>query len=363
MSLLHFHSISLIQFRNCISRNIEFNERIIALCGPNGIGKTNILDAIHYLCYTKSYFGKTDSSNVSFGTQGFRIQGQISLNQESFTATCILRETGKKEMILNEETYTRFSDHIGKFPVVMVAPDDTELIMGSSDIRRKYLDMVISQINPEYLRQLILFNKVLQQRNSLLKQFHESGSYNEALISVLDEQILSPARYIHSSRKLFLDQFIELVLELYLEISGVNEAISIQYQSQMNNDDIALLLKNSIHKDLSAQRTTVGPHKDDLELLMGTQLLKNVASQGQRKSLLFSLKLAEFKILKINKKIEPVLLLDDVFEKLDEQRMQKLLAWACLENQGQVFLTDTHTERMKTTLGKLSIPFQLHDLT
>ena len=149
---------------------------------------------------------------------------------------------------------------------------------------------------------------------------------------------------------------------MYQDIAGEDEHISIVYQSQLNTDDMAVLLGNSRQKDLAAQRTTAGPHKDELEILMGTQLLKSVASQGQRKSLLFSLKLAEYKILKINKNIDPFLLLDDVFEKLDESRMQKLLSWACLENKGQVFLTDTHTKRMKETLGKLNIPFQLNEL-
>ncbi|MFZ9660665.1 MAG: DNA replication/repair protein RecF [Chitinophagaceae bacterium] len=361
--MLQIDSISLFQFRNCLAKKLDFNERIIALCGPNGVGKTNILDAIHYLCFTKSYFGKTDQTNVSFGTQGFRIQGDITSKETIFNAACIFRENGKKEMILDGETYMRFSDHVGKFPIVVVAPDDTELITGTSELRRKYMDMVISQIDSEYLRQLISFNKVLQQRNSLLKQFHETGNFNDSLLSVFDEQLIIPATYIHSKRTELLKDFTNIVLEFYIGIAGNNEGLSICYQSQLHTEDMGRLLKQNRQKDLFAQRTTVGPHKDDLELMMGTQPVKNIASQGQRKSLLFALKLAEYKILKINKNIDPILLLDDVFEKLDEARMHKLLTWACKENAGQVFLTDTHAERLHATLDKLSISFQLHELT
>ena len=360
--MLRLDTISLTRFKNYTDRQFDFSERIVGFCGPNGAGKTNLLDAIYYLCLTKSYFAKTDAASASFGFQGFRIEGHYTRQQEKFTTVCILRENGKKEIILNQDNYTRFSQHIGKFPVVFVAPDDVLLVTGGSEERRKFIDTLISQVDPRYLNHLIRYNRVLQQRNGLLKQFAETGLKDEALLEVLDQQLYAPAEYIFTERNTFLSSFITEVKLRYEMIAGKEEGLDLQYQSALQHQSMAELLLSCRQRDALAQRTTSGIHKDELEIRLGDQPLKNIASQGQRKSLLFALKLAEFTVLQRIKGFPPLLLLDDVFEKLDEKRMQNLLHWACVENTGQVFLTDTHCTRLTEALRALSLPCQVENL-
>lgn len=341
---------------------MNFRERIVGFCGPNGTGKTNLLDAIYYLCLTKSYFGKSDAGNVQFGQQGFRIEGNFNRRGQCFNTSVVLRETGKKEIQVEGETYTRFSAHIGKFPVVVVAPDDVSLIAGSSEERRKLIDTILSQLDPAYLQHLIQYTRILQQRNSLLKQFAEGGRNDEPLLSVLDAQLVQPGVFIFEQRRAFLQAYLPEVVRMYTMIAGTGEEVSLQYQSQLLQAAFADLLERSRQKDYYTQRTTAGIHRDEVEFRLGDQPLKQVASQGQRKSLLFALKLAEFNVLQRYKGHEPILLLDDVFEKLDSQRMHNLLHWACVENQGQVFLTDTHCERLTESLEKLNAGFQVERL-
>lgn len=360
--MLTLQELSLYNFRNYAQKQLAFRERVIGFCGPNGTGKTNLLDAIYYLCLTRTYFGRSDAGNVRFGEQGFRIQGNFMLQGQPFVVACILRETGKKEIQLNQEVYSRFSQHVGRFPVVVVAPDDISLITEGSEERRKLLDTIISQLDAEYLSQLIQYNKVMQQRNSLLKQFAESGRVDHALLSVLDDQLIPPANFIYRKRAAFLEQFIPEVQEMYALISGSAEAVSLEYQSQLQNRVMEELLRSTVEKDRYAQRTTAGIHRDELDMRLEGQPFKQVASQGQRKSLLFALRLAEFNVLKRYKGFPPLLLLDDVFEKLDAERMHNLLDWACVKNIGQVFLTDTHCPRLRDALEKLNVPAQIEEL-
>jgi DNA replication and repair protein RecF len=362
LALLRLDSISLTRFKNYSFRQFVFFERIVGFCGPNGAGKTNLLDAIYYLCLTRSYFAKTDAASASFGSQGFRIDGQFTRQNEKFNTVCILRETGKKEIVLNQENYSKFSQHIGKFPVVFVAPDDILLVTGGSEERRKFIDTIISQVDPQYLTHLIQYNRVLQQRNGLLKQMAESGRYDETLLDVLDGQMIIPGEYIFTQRKTFLETYIAEVRLKYAMIAGQEEGLDLVYQSPLQQDDLKNLLSINRQRDILAQRTTIGIHKDELEIKLKEQPLKNIASQGQRKSLLFAMKLAEFTVLQRIKGFPPILLLDDVFEKLDEKRMHNLLHWACVENNGQVFLTDTHCFRLRDALEKLLLPFQVEEL-
>ena len=360
--MLRLDSISLTRFKNYATRQFDFRERIVGFCGSNGAGKTNLLDAIYYLCLTRSYFAKTDASSASFGSQGFRIEGWFTRQTEKFNSVCILRETGRKEIILNQENYNRFSQHIGKFPVVFVAPDDILLVTGASEDRRKFIDTIISQVDPQYLQHLIQYNRILQQRNSLLKQIAETGNNNDALLDVFDQQLIIPCEYIYTQRKAFLFTFIEEVKSKYEMIAGKEEGLDLFYQSPLQEFKMAELLLAARQRDILSQRTTIGIHKDELEIRLGEQPLKNIASQGQRKSLLFAMKLAEFTVLQRFKGFAPILLLDDVFEKLDESRMHNLLHWACIENTGQVFLTDTHCSRLTDVLHRLNLPYQSETL-
>lgn len=360
--MLQFKSISLIQFKNYTNRSFTFNNKIIGICGPNGVGKTNILDAIHYLCFTKSYFSNTDAINVQQGTRGFRIQGEAELYGSSNILVCILRETGKKEFLVNEEPYDKFSHHIGRYPCVVIAPDDAILITGTSEERRSFLDSLLCQVDADYLARLIQYTKVLQQRNSYLKSLADNIKVDESLLNVLDEQLTHAGNYIFEKRTQFLVSFLPKTKRLYTDIAQQEENLSIIYESRLLDASFEDLLKATRHKDLLLQRTTVGPHRDDLNIQLNGQAFKNIASQGQRKSLLFALKLTELDVIKQEKKFAPVLLLDDVFEKLDEDRISNLLHKVCIENDGQVFITDTNKEKLEQHLQTHQADFNIIEL-
>jgi DNA replication and repair protein RecF len=363
--MLHLNRIILTQFKNYKSAAFDFTSRLIGICGLNGMGKTNLLDAIYYLCFTKSYFSKSDALNVTICEDGFRLSGDFVTHSgpDIQNVVCIYRSIAKKELYLNDAAYEKFSSHIGKFPCVIIAPDDVEMITGSSEERRKFIDTVLSQMNTSYLQQLIIYNKVLLQRNSLLKTFAEQRQIDLNLLDVLDEQLMTPGKEIYKIRKLFCEQMIPLVKRFYSQIADNNEVIELSYESQLNEHHFEELLKKFRDKDLFLQRSNTGIHKDDLLAQLTGRNFKNIASQGQRKSLLFALKLAEFELLKTNKGFAPLLLLDDVFEKLDDIRMQNLLEWVCKKNSGQVFITDTHTERLRNSLRSFNENFQIIELS
>ena len=355
-------SLNLIQFRNYVQRQFEFNARIVGIVGANGTGKTNILDAIYYLSFTKSYFSRPDAQNVHHAYQGMRVQGQYEINKDEISVTCILRESGKKEFYFDETIYPKMSQHIGKIPAVMIAPDDVQIITGTSEERRKLMDSLLSQIDSDYLHLLIQYNKVLQQRNGLLKWAAEQGQMDEVLLSTLNEQLVQFGIPIFEKRTEYLNQWLPMVHQLYQSIAGMADDIEIQYQSSLQNNSFEQLLNQSLAKDRAVQRSSVGIHKDDLVITIQNQSFKQEASQGQRKSLLFSIRLAEWEILKKVKGFSPILLMDDIFEKLDEQRMAHLLEWVAKETNGPVFITDTHKERVAKLLGKYVDEFQMIEI-
>ncbi|HVM89110.1 MAG TPA: DNA replication and repair protein RecF [Puia sp.] len=353
------NSISLFQFKTYIQSSFSFQERIIGICGNNGVGKTNLLDAIYYLCFTKSYFAKSDIQNVHHGAQGFRIEGNFDDNNKTEKAVCILREAGRKEFLLNNRLYEKFSQHIGKFPCVIITPDDVQIITDGSEERRRFIDTLLCQLDAKYLQCLMDYNKTLQQRNSLLKAFAERKQHDYHLLDVYDEQLVKTGMYIFQERKKFSEILLPLVKKFYKQIAGADESVDIKYESQLFSSSFENLLEQFHEKDLMLQRSSTGIHKDDIDISMNGQSFKSLASQGQRKSLLFALKLSEFEILKNEKGFAPLLLLDDVFEKLDASRMHNLLNWACIQNSGQIFITDTHCKRIKKHFEELPIKYQL----
>ena len=361
--MLRLYNLSLTHFKNYLAQQYHFTERIIGIHGNNGLGKTNLLDAIYYLCFTKSYFTKSESANVHHGMQGLRIEGGFEKDAQPEKVVCIVRENNRKEISRNGEDYKKFSSHIGQFPVVIIAPDDVELVTGTSDIRRKFLDTLLSQLDNNYLQWLIDYSKILQQRNSLLKSAAEKGYYDEGLLEILNEQLVKPGELIYHKRQTFLTTFLPGVATAYQQIAGVSEPVAFEYYSPLHTDKFLNLLNTYKQKDLMLQRTSLGIHKDDIEIKLHGGNFKNIASQGQRKSLLFALKLMEFYQLKEAKGFAPILLLDDVFEKLDAGRMQNLLHRVCVENEGQVFITDTHKDRLQLSLQQLGQPFQLLELS
>ncbi|MEO7311475.1 MAG: DNA replication and repair protein RecF [Chitinophagaceae bacterium] len=365
--MLQLQDISLTQYKNYTARQFSFTKKIIGICGSNGIGKTNLLDAIYYLCFTKSYFTGSDALCVQQGSQGFRVSGKMTIEAPNaargqMQVTAIVRETGKKEFSVNNETYTRASKHIGRLPCVIIAPDDVDLILGGSEERRRFIDTLLCQLNPDYLQQLIDYNKLLQQRNSLLKRFAEQGRTDASLLEVMNEQLAGRGQFIYQTRNQFLQIFLPQVAGHYHAIARQDEPVELRYRSQLHEQPLQQLLLASLSKDMALQRTTAGIHRDDLELLLSNQPFKQIASQGQRKSLLFALKLTEYETLQSQKGFAPLLLLDDVFEKLDAGRMENLLREVCIEKAGQVFITDTHRERLETNLARIGADFEIVEI-
>lgn len=356
-ALLKLDSISLVQFKNYQQSSFSFDQRIVGIAGKNGVGKTNLLDAIYYCCFTKSYFARSDGQNVLRGAAGFRIEAHFTLQGEPLKVVCILRETGKKEFLVNDEPYEKLAHHIGRLPCVIIAPDDIQIITGGSEERRRFLDVLLSQLDATYLQQLIDYNRVLLQRNSFLKSMAEKRSSDTGLLDVYDSQLVHYGNYVFERRRQFLANFIPAVNRSYRQIAGVDEQLDIAYESQLLQQPFSDLFFRFREKDILLQRTTAGVHKDDLDIRFQQQPFKQIASQGQRKSLLFALKLAEFEALKSAKGFAPLLLLDDVFEKLDEQRMHNLLGEVCVKNEGQLFISDTHEERINRHFSQLTDTF------
>ncbi|MBS4044452.1 MAG: DNA replication and repair protein RecF [Chitinophagaceae bacterium] len=359
--MLQLQQLQLTHFRNYQQHNFQFDRNIVGICGANGVGKTNLIDAIYYLSFSKSYFSRTDASNVQHNLQGFRISGDYLLNQKNLNTTCIVRENNKKEFSFNKEEYTKFSEHIGKLPCVMIAPDDVELISGAAELRRKFIDVIISQINKDYLNAIIKYNQLLLQRNSILKKYPHQ--YDDALFSIITDQFIKSGDYIFKIRQQFLTSFLPKVIANYLLIAESEESIQAQYSSQLQQQPFKDLLKANQSNDFQLQRTTVGTHKDDIEFLLNNVKFKTIASQGQRKSLLFALKLSEWQTIQEHKGFYPILLLDDVFEKLDEHRMQNLLHMVTQNKASQIFITDTHLERLEHHLKNIEQPYQIVQLS
>ncbi len=364
--LLQLNSISLVRFKNYQQQEFRFSSRAVGVCGPNGAGKTNLLDAIFYLCFTKSYFGRTDALNAHAGTGGFRIEGHFTKNGEPLKAVCVVRETGRKEFLVNDSACEKFADHIGRLPCVIVAPDDVRIISEGSEERRRYIDAILCQLSADYLQRLMNYNRILQQRNSCLKSMSENRIRDPRLLEVYDEQLIADGIFLFEKRQSFLEHCSARITELYREISGnlpgespEKEQLELRYDSQLLQTRFPELLAKLREKDLLLGRTNGGIHKDDLQITLNRQPFKTMASQGQRKSLLFALKLAEFDMLEQDKGYAPLLLLDDVFEKLDAQRMHNLLDRVCIKNTGQIFITDTHEERIARHFDQLAAGHQL----
>jgi DNA replication and repair protein RecF len=360
--LLRITQISLVGFKNYDTATFRFDKRIVGICGNNGVGKTNLLDALYYLCFTRSYFTRSDQSNVLRGAAGFRIEGHFDNGGQPATVVCILRENGKKEFLADGQPYEKFSKHIGRFPCVIIAPDDIQIVTGASEERRRFLDALLSQLDPAYLQHLIDYNKVLQQRNGFLKSLNDRRLTDSQLLEVYDEQLVATGTAIFQLRRRFLQDLLPLAARFYTTIAGAEEPLTLTYDSQLLHTPFRQLLRQGLEKDLYLQRTGSGVHRDDIDIRYADESFKGRASQGQRKSLLFALKLAEYESLKQSRGWAPLLLLDDVFEKLDSQRMRNLLDRVCVQDEGQLFITDTHPERIRREMEDIGMDFQLIQL-
>jgi DNA replication and repair protein RecF len=340
---LFLEILILANFKNYEFQQVDCSAGLNCFLGMNGMGKTNLLDAIYYLCMTKSYFGLPDSGIVRHGEEFFRLEGKFTIDGRGEKIVAKVIPRGKKEMERNGVGYQRLSEHVGLIPVVIITPDDNYIISEGSEARRRFLDNTLSQIDGEYLNQLMVYNQVLKQRNAALKA---SGAYNPALIEVYDRQLAGPAGFIFQKRAEFLERFRVTLLEMHKYISGKNETVDCSYRSQLSERSLAELLKENAEKDRMLERTTAGIHKDDLVFHLGDHPLKRFGSQGQLKSFVLALKLAQYELLKIEKKTQPILLLDDIFDKLDKQRVAYLMQLLLSGDFGQIFITDTDEDRI-----------------
>jgi DNA replication and repair protein RecF len=351
-------SLSLINFRNHLDAEFFFSEEVTVFTGANGTGKTNILDAIHYLAFCKGFLNSVDSQNIHEKEGFFLIDGKFSIDEKNLAFTCGLKRSQNKIFKKNGKEYERLSEHIGHVPLVLIAPTDIQLISGGSEERRKFLDSVIAQFNRTYLDELIRYNKILRNRNILLR----NGNPDPAIIEVLNMQLCGHAQTIFEERSQFTQELSRLLAHYYEHLSGGKELASIKYRSGLQNNSLEELLHKSFERDKVMQYTTEGVHKDDLELCIADRPLKRFASQGQQKSMLIALKLAQFDIIKNKKKSAPLLLLDDIFEKLDQNRITALLELISKRHFGQIFITDTHPQRVTEILNSIECAYTHFEL-
>jgi|TARA_B110000285_G_scaffold61828_1_gene71183 DNA replication and repair protein RecF len=356
---MYLQKLSLVNFKNFDSKTFEFEEKINCFVGQNGIGKTNILDAIYYLSFAKSYFNPVAVQNIQHHKAFFVVEGDYSINDRKEKIICSLKKGQKKILKRNGKAYEKFSDHVGQVPLVIISPSDRDMVTDGSDSRRKFIDGVISQQDKSYLKGLIAYNKVLSQRNALLKYFAANRTFDAINLEVYDDQLIAFGSAIFKKRKEFLEQFIPIFNHKYQIISNENEEVNLIYKSQLLNSTYKDLLKNSLGKDKMLQYTTVGIHKDDLSFEIGDYPIKKFGSQGQQKSYLIALKFAQFEFIKQQSNLIPILLLDDIFDKLDESRVSQIIELVDNDEFGQIFITDTHSDRIKNIIQRSNKSYQI----
>jgi DNA replication and repair protein RecF len=356
-------NLSLLNYKSFKQLNIEFSPKINCFTGLNGMGKTNLLDSIYYLSFTKSFFNSVDSQNINYTENFFIIEGHFEKNGSEEKIYCGVKRNTKKKIKRNGKDYERLVDHIGHFPAVMISPYDSALILEGSEERRRFLNEVISLFDPVYMDSLIKYNRALEQRNALLRQFAESNTENTELLEIWNLQLQKYGQVIYDKRKNFMTNFCPIFQEYYRIISSEAENVTLEYESQLHNSPIDQLLKNSLKKDLALEYTTVGIHKDDLAFKIENYPIKKSGSQGQQKSFLLALKFAEFEFISQTNGFHPILLLDDIFDKLDLQRMDNIIGLLAKDNFGQIFITDTDKSHLSRILEKKLSDYKMFTVT
>ena len=351
---MFLQELKLTNFKNCQSADLFFSEKINCFVGLNGAGKTNILDSIYYLAFCKSYFTVSDKQNICHGNDFFAINGDfVSAHGETMTISCVQRESSKKSFKCNKKEYERLADHIGKIPLVMISPYDRDLINGGSELRRKFVDGVISQFDAVYLGNLLNYNKTLLQRNTLLKSFAENRCFDSDLLSLWDEQLVKYAAPVFERRREFVAEFLPVFQRYYDIVSGTSEMVDISYESSLHNKPLEALLLENRDKDKFSTYTNAGIHKDDFIFNIDSHQVKRYGSQGQQKSFVVAIKLAQFEFFYNKIGFKPILLLDDVFDKLDDNRVAQLVKLVGNEHFGQVFISDTQRQRIQFLLDNI----------
>ncbi|MEH0158127.1 DNA replication and repair protein RecF [Limibacter armeniacum] len=355
---MYLQQLNLMNFKNYEEAHITFSPEINCLVGPNGCGKTNMLDAIYYLCMTRSAFSSVESQNVRHKEKYFMVMGIFEKEGKLSKVHCGYQNS-KKSFQLNKKEYEKLSIHIGSFSCVLIAPNDTDLVREGSEERRKFFDSIISQANREYLNDLIRYNQVLKQRNNLLKMYADiPHQLDKDLLQPYDILMLELGKKIYSVRKRFADDLKESFEKFYSYLTDEAEEVSMRYKSEVGETSFEENFFGSLQKDLLLQRTTKGIHKDDYDFRINGYPLKKYGSQGQQKSFVIALKLAQFELIYQLTGIKPVLLLDDIFDKLDDARISKLLQMVTEHQFGQIFITDARPERTKRLMEHIDIEVQ-----
>ena len=357
---MYLERLQLSNFKNYTDLDVTFSHNVNCLVGNNGVGKTNLLDALYYLSFCKSYFNSIDSQNIRSGSDFFAIHGHYLLDdegEETVAVSCTLQRGQSKKMKFNKKLCNTLTEHIGRLPLVIVTPSDQSLILGGSDVRRKFVDGILSQVDKGYLQMLLGYQKALDQRNRLLKQFYENRYFEDESIAIWDDQLVRYGEPIVEARRRFLDEFRPLFEEYYSLIhpnAQSTEPPTIVYESQFVEgiDGFATQLRDAYRRDAQTQYTTVGPHKDDFEFGIGEFAVKRFGSQGQQKTFLLALKLAQFEYVRTHLGTKPILLLDDVFDKLDMDRVSQLVLLVGSDRFGQVCITDTQPGRVEDIFRK-----------
>ena len=350
---MYLKQLIISNFKNYGETSLECSSKLNCFTGPNGAGKTNILDAVYYLSYCKSGFNATDQQNIRHENDFFAIHGIFNSGENpDDKVSCVLKRGSKKQFSINKKEYQRLADHIGKFPLVMISPYDQDLINNGSEVRRKYFDSVIAQFDAVYLDNLIQYNRALAQRNTLLKRFADTGNFQEEALEIWNEQLVQYGVTLNEKRRVFAGEFIPVLQKFYTHVSGGNEEVSVEYISQLNDSSPELLLQDSVMKDRVLKYTTTGIHKDDYAFRMNGHAVKKYGSQGQQKSFYIAAKLAQFEYTQAKKGFKPILLLDDIFDKLDDTRVSAIVKLVADNMFGQVFITDTQSERIERLVSE-----------
>lgn len=356
---MKFISLKLTNFKGYENLEVDFHPKVNCIVGNNGMGKTNLLDALYYCCFTKSYFISNDQLVCKNGSSFFRIEGKIEDEDYQHQAVIKMPINGKKSFEINRTEIVKRINYLGKFTAVMIAPDDNQIILGNSELRRKLINSSISQYSFDYLNILLPYQNLIKQRNAALKQFQKRGKIDALLLDALDEQLANFGNLIFNHRKAFIESFLPIFLKHHFFLVNDKEEVAIEYESQLNEMPMEIGLAQSRQKDLITARSNFGPHKDDLKFMINGQALKSSGSQGQQKSFLVALKLAQYTLIKEQTKKSPFLFLDDLFDKFDQSRVDKLIELVRSDAIGQVFITDTHPERIVALLNQNDMNYQL----
>lgn len=356
---MYLRSLSIVNFKNIRESTVDFSPRLNCLIGDNGAGKTNVLDSLYYLSFCKSFFNPVDLLNICHGESFFMLNGKYFRREADETVACGFQSGQKKQFKRNGKVYKKLADHIGLFPLVMVSPSDANLILGGSDERRKFMDGVISQYDPGYLEYLLRYNRVLLQRNNLLKQPVTDPALLSEMLAVYDMQLVEFGERIHQMRREFIEKLIPVFQYFYSFISQGNETVGLSHQSDLYGNDFGQLLADALPRDRVAQFTTVGIHKDDLQLSLDSYPIKKLGSQGQQKTYLVALKLAQYEFIRQLSGMKPILLLDDIFDKLDRNRVEQIVKVVSGDAFGQIFITDTNREHLDSILHSVTPDYRL----